>query len=182
MKLSILISTFLFFFTQSNQDAVYTYVSENGNVELVFDLALGAMNAQTDKAQSGLDIKSDEVDFVIKVNSFRFSNPILEQQFKHVYMESDKYPETVFNGQIKGGINFKSTAPQNVKVNGVLDMHGVKKAKIIPAVITVKNDQIHVVTDFVIKASEHNIDIPTSFFNNGKDEIKVNMNVTYKKK
>jgi polyisoprenoid-binding protein YceI len=178
--LSSIIVFFLLATTQKNT-LESAYSSKNGKVALFFDLTVGQMNANTNQAQSTLDIQRDAILFNIKVSAFKFSNPILEQQFKEVYMEVDKYPETTFAGKIKQKLNFKTKTPQKVMVDGVLGMHGVTKPRVIPATITIEGDKIRVISDFTVKASDHKIDIPSAFFANGKDEIKVNLDITYTK-
>lgn len=159
-----------------------TFVAKNGKVLLAFDLVLGKMEASNQNTLSTIDVKSDAVSFNISVNSFNFSNPILEKQFKEVYMEVDKYPHTTFTGKIVEKIDFKSTKTQKVTVDGVLGMHGVNKKRMIPALVTVQKDKIRVNSDFLVKASDHNIAIPAGFFSNGKDEISVKLDVDYIKK
>lgn len=157
------------------------YHTLKGEVGLYFDLMVGKMKANTSEAKSSLDVKSDAVIFNMNVKSFHFDNPILEQQFKDVYMEADKYPVTSYMGKIKKGIDFNTTAPQHLEVEGTLSMHGISKKRTIPATITVKGNQIHVKSEFLVNASDHNIEIPTAFFTSGKDEIKVALDVTYQK-
>ena len=171
----------IFWVNSENSPTVNAYSSKNGKVSLFFDLTVGQMTANTNQAQSTLDISRDAVLFNMKVSSFKFSNPILEQQFKQVYMEVDKYPETTFIGKIKQKIDFKSKAPQKVMVEGTLGMHGVTQPRTIPATMTFEADKIRVVSEFMVKASDHKIEIPPVFFSNGKDEIKVSLDVTYSK-
>ncbi|NJL11843.1 MAG: YceI family protein [Microscillaceae bacterium] len=157
------------------------YQTQTGDVGLIFDLTLGEMKASTDKATSTLDFSAEEVHFSMEVNSFRFENPLLEKQFKEVYMESDKYPKTTFIGKFKQVIDFNSPKAQAVEVNGTLQMHGISKSRTIPAVITVKEGKLHVRSEFLVKASDHGINIPSVFFTSGKDEIKVVLDADYVK-
>ncbi|MCU0447309.1 MAG: YceI family protein [Microscillaceae bacterium] len=179
----LLLSVSVFFLWINNPQNTFntSYSSKNGKVGLFFDLTVGQMNATTNQAQSTLDIQRDAILFNIKVDAFKFSNPILEQQFKEVYMEVDKYPETTFVGKIKQKLDFKNKAPQKVMVEGTLGMHGVSRPRTIPATMTLEGDKIRVISDFMVKASDHKIDIPSAFFANGKDEIKVSLDITYTK-
>ncbi len=159
------------------------YHTQKGEVDLHFDLMVGKMKANTNQASSSLDIKSEAVIFNMKVASFEFDNSIIEQQFKDVYMEADKYPQTSFVGKIKKGINFNSKSVQHVEVEGVLAMHGISKKRTISASITVlEGNRLHVKSEFTVLASEHDINIPVSFFTNGKDEIRVVLDAIYEKK
>jgi polyisoprenoid-binding protein YceI len=159
------------------------YHTQKGEVGLHFDLMVGKMKANTNEASSSLDIKSEAVIFNMKVKSFEFDNSIIEQQFKEVYMEADKFPDTSFMGKIKKGVNFNTKAAQHVDVEGTLAMHGINKKRTIPAVITVLDgNRIHVKSEFTVLASEHSINIPSAFFSNGKDEIKVVLDAIYEKK
>lgn len=181
MKLASILSILFFVFFQTKDDSSSSYSTKAGKVILFFDLTVGQMNASTNKANSTLDIQTDAVLFNMKVRSFEFSNPILEQQFKEVYMEVDKYPETTFVGKFKEKINFKIKTPQKVNVVGTLGMHGITVPKTIPATITIDGDKVKIVSTFMVRASEHKIEIPAAFFASGKDEIKVTLDALYTK-
>jgi hypothetical protein len=182
MKKTALWGICIVFFCIASAPIAPSYSTKAGKVKLGFDLTVGQMEASTNKASSTLDLQSEAVLFNMKIAGFEFSNPILEQQFKETYMEVDKYPETTFIGKIKEKVNFGNKLPQKVTVIGTLGMHGVTKPKVISAVLTVLSaTQIKVLSDFKIKASDHKIDIPAVFFNEGKDEIKVNIDAIYTK-
>lgn len=183
MNLStISIILFTFFGLNLTSPTFYSYSTKTGNVSLFFDLTVGEMTASTSEAHSTIDIRTDAVIFNMKVESFAFSNPILEQQFKEVYMEVQKYPETTFAGKIRGSLDFNNPNPQKVIVDGILGMHGVTKPRSIPATFILSSDgRARVVSEFTVKASDHDINIPTSFFNSGKDEIVVKIKADYVK-
>ncbi len=178
------IAAFIYMLMLSNapqSDAIETYNMHDGKVNLSFDLHLGKMTANSEDVSSSFSIQDEKVIFNVGINSFRFSNPVLDHQFKHVYMEVEKFPKTTFEGTISEPIDLKSVSPQKVIVNGVLKMHGVTQTKQIPAIITVRNDEIEVDSEFIVKASEHGISIPSSYFVSGEDKIKVGIDVIYKK-
>ncbi|NJO03809.1 MAG: YceI family protein [Bacteroidia bacterium] len=158
------------------------YSTRDGKVALHFDLTIGQMEAHTQDVQSTLDVGTEAVIFTIQVKSFLFNNPILEKQFKNVYMEVDKFPETHFRGKIQGKIDFTTQAPQSTTVIGTLMMHGQSQPKEIPATFTLEGEQVRVVSQFPIRASEYGVTIPAAFFTHGKDEILVSIDVVYAKK
>lgn len=162
-------------------DGPEVYNTKEGQVDLAFDLTLGKMKGSSKEVNSTINVKADEVVFNIKVQSFAFQNALIEQQFKDVYMEVGKFPETSFIGKINGNVDFKSRSPQQVMVDGTLSMHGVSKRKQIPAIITVNGRNISVLSNFIVNASDYQINIPANYFTDQKDEIKVTLDVIYEK-
>ena len=139
------------------------------------------MSANTDHVYSILDLNAEAVIFNVDIESFQFNNPLVEQQFKTVYMEVDKFPKTTFVGKLAKKIKLDSREEQEIKVNGILEMHGIDTQRKIQAIVLVSDEEITVKSEFMVDASAHGIDIPAELFTDGKDEIKVVLNAAYKR-
>ena len=155
--------------------------SKKGEVALSFNLSLGQMSANTDHIYSILDLNAHAVIFNVDIESFHFNNPLVEQQFKTVYMEVDKFPKTTYVGKLAKEIDLDNREEQHIEVNGVLEMHGVSTQRKINASVQVSDDEIEVKSKFMVNASSHGIDIPAELFTDGKDEISVILNAAYKR-
>ena len=53
----------------------------------------------------------------------------MQEHFNENYLESDKYPKSVFKGKITNidKVNFQKDGNYPILVNGILEIHGVKK-------------------------------------------------------
>jgi polyisoprenoid-binding protein YceI len=156
--------------------------TQTGQITLHFDMSVGNMNGKTQKAVSSLDLDKSEVIVKLKFNTFEFNNPMLEDQFHNTYLETKKFPESNFKGKFNKKLTSTNKQPQKVIVEGNLTMHGVTKMQKIPITITFDNPNLATAKgEFKIKASHYKINIPNFYFQNGKDEIRIELNATYKK-
>ncbi len=159
------------------------YSTSSAQVSMTLALSITTSAGSNKQAESSIDMDKQMVKFSLKIRDFKFDNSFVENAFEESYMEAGSYPEAVFQGKLKNPINLKSKSAQKIDIVGDLMMHGVKKTKTITAHITVISaTQIKVVSDFVVKASDHKIDISASMFANGRDEIKSTLNAIYQKK
>ena len=91
-------------------------------------------------------------------------------------MESEKYPNATFKGNIEGKYDLKKDGIYNVIAVGDLEVHGKKQARKIPSQITVKNGKTSIKSSFDIKLEDHNVEIPSLMFQKIAETIKVDMN------
>jgi polyisoprenoid-binding protein YceI len=76
-------------------------------------------------------------------------------------MESSKFPNAMFKGKIQEKIDFKKEGTYDVTAKGVLEMHGVKKEKILKGKLTIGKDQLTLLCDFDVKLVDYKIEVPT---------------------
>jgi polyisoprenoid-binding protein YceI len=85
----------------------------------------------------------------------------MQEHFNEDYMESDKYPNTVFKGKINEKVDYTKNGVNNVTVTGTMDMHGVQKTITIPGTITIQNGVIFLTAKFDVKLTDYNIKVPS---------------------
>lgn len=159
------------------------YSTNIAQIDMVLALSIATSAGNNKQATSAIDTEKHTVRFSMKIRDFKFDNYFVENAFEESYLEAAKYPEAVFQGKLKTPINLKAKTAQKIEVVGDLMMHGIKKSKTITATVTVVSaSQIKVSSDFVVKASDHKIDISPTMFANGRDEIKAHLSATYQKK
>ena len=88
-------------------------------------------------------------------------------------MESDKYPQALFEGRIIEDFNFLRDGLFNIRAKGNLSIHGVTQERIIKCELVVKNNIATVKANFTVLLSEHNIQIPKVLHEKLANEIKV---------
>jgi polyisoprenoid-binding protein YceI len=108
-----------------------------------------------------VNITSGEIAVKIRNVSFHFQNKLMEEHFNENYMESSKFPNATFKGKMQENIDFKKEGTYEVSAKGILEMHGVKKEKILKGKLTIGKDQLILICDFEVKLVDYKIEVPT---------------------
>lgn len=125
-----------------------------------------------------MSINSGEFDVSVLNTSFKFPKELMQEHFNEDYMESSKYPKTVFKGKINEKIDYLEDGVHNITVTGVMDMHGVQKTITVPGTLTVKNGKIYVYAKFTLKMEDYNIKLPSVLSVNVADHVDVTITAT----
>jgi len=128
-----------------------------------------------------LDAATGQLEFMVLVKAFEFKRALMQEHFNENYMESDKYPKSVFKGKITniGNINFSKDGTYPVTVKGILDMHGVKKEVESKGTLTVTGDTIAAEAGFEVLLADFNIAIPGVVSDKISKTVKINVNCKY---
>jgi polyisoprenoid-binding protein YceI len=86
----------------------------------------------------------------------------MQDHFNENYMESEKYPKSIFTGTITNisSVNFKKDGLYHVNVKGVLEIHGVKKNVETTGMFSISNGSITATANFNVALRDYNIDVP----------------------
>ncbi len=131
------------------------------------------IKAESKDIKALINVKTNDVAFLIGNTSFQFENKLMQEHFNEKYMESEKYPMSTFKGKINERVDFTKDGVYNVTVTGMLNIHGVEKVRTITGVITVSNGTIHIKSDFKVLVKDHNIEIPKLVLAKIAEEISV---------
>ena len=103
----------------------------------------------------------------------------MQEHFNENYLESDKFPKATFKGVIENSKNILFTNDNviNVKVNGLLTMHGISKQITIPAAIKIKNGEISALSNFIISLDDYAIKIPSVVSESINKKINVQISI-----
>jgi polyisoprenoid-binding protein YceI len=114
------------------------------------------------------------------MTTFHFKRALMEEHFNENYMESAKFPKTKFKGTIEG---FKKemlkAAPVNVKITGVLSVHGVDKTITVPGTIGLENGSIVGTSKFKVTPEDYGITIPSVVREKIGKEMEITVKTTY---
>ena len=127
-----------------------------------------------------MSIATGEFDVEVSNAFFEFKKELMKEHFNEDYMESAKYPKTIFTGKIKGTVDYLQDGTYNVSVSGTMNMHGVKKDITVPGTITVKGSVIFVYAKFNVKIEDYNIKLPAFLTINVADNVDVTITATMK--
>lgn len=169
----------LYLLVAADAEAQELLYAKNFETSFFSEARFENIEAVSTKGTSVLDKKRGEVAFKIPIQSFRFSNGLMQEHFNENYMESDKFPYATFKGKMTEGTDLSENGTYNVLVNGQLSVHGITKTRTIAGVVVVKDGQIQITAAFIVPVQDHKIRIPNDKLSNISQDIKVKVKAVY---
>ena len=155
------------------------YISEKSNIVFFSSALLEDIEARNEKAKSVFNADNGDIVFSIPVNQFQFAKSLMQEHFNEKYMESDKYPTTIFKGKV---LDFeKGSENNNVWTEGELEIHGVKRNVKIQGNLIFKGERVIIESKFIVKLEDYEIEIPKLLFHKIAEEVEVTVNFEYKR-
>ena len=107
----------------------------------------------------------------------------MQEHFNENYLESNVYPKSTFEGQIK---NFSlEELNQDFKeheIKGVLTIKSVNNNITTKAKIRKIDEKIELTSGFSVMLSDYKVKIPKIVFKKIDEEVKINLNFVYERK
>jgi len=153
------------------------YMAKSGNVSFYSDAPMEKIEAKTQKASSIFDKESQQIVFVIPINSFEFKKSLMQEHFNENYLETEKYPTATFKGKVNGYEDREGI--QEVVAEGELIIHGVSKKVRLPGTLEQHGDSIRVSATFITLLEDYKIKVPKLVFLKIAEKIEVKINFTY---
>lgn len=154
------------------------FTSTSSDVSFESKTPMEDIYAQTKKAKAAVNVKTKKVLIKIKMISFKFEKPLMEEHFNEKYVETEKYPNASYVGVIQGEDDLTKDGTYNVKVKGSLDIHGVKQERTLDGVLTVAGGTVDLKTDFTIALKDHKIKVPKVVVKNIAEVVNVKAQFT----
>ena len=122
--IAVLLASFAFVQVQAQKE--YSTKSATVRFIAVDDKDIDAINT---KAVSRLETNG-KLSFIMLMKDFSFEMDLMQKHFNDEYIESDKFPRGIFNGQITNikSVNFAKDGSYPILVKGNMQVHGVNKA------------------------------------------------------
>ncbi|MCF3110329.1 YceI family protein [Niabella sp. CC-SYL272] len=138
------------------------YFTKNGTVSFEAGTALEDIIATNKTAASVLDAATGRIEFAVLVRGFEFRRALMQEHFNENYMESSKYPKSVFKGKIVnlGEISFQKPGNYPVTVRGTLEIHGVKKEITTTGSLRISGTSVLALAKFPVTIADYKISIP----------------------
>ena len=92
------------------------------------------------------------------LKSFLFRKELMQEHFNENYVESDKFPKSVFKGSFTGDV--VAGKVNTIQVQGVLSLHGVEKNFSTSARLELKDEGLSGVSKFQLTPEDFKITIP----------------------
>ncbi|NOR88377.1 MAG: YceI family protein [Bacteroidales bacterium] len=171
------------FVVSVGQLSAQRFMTKNGFVKFYSETPMETIEANNHQVNSAYDYTSGVFVFKVLMKSFEFEKALMQEHFNENYVESDSYPVASFKGEIVNNseINLTKKGPIEVKVKGVMKMHGVTKDIEATGTMDLQDDLIHATAKFDIKPSDFDIKIPGAVVKNIAEAVEVTVDVELKK-
>lgn len=105
----------------------------------------------------------------------------MQEHFNENYLESDKFPKSVFKGRIDdlSKIDFSHEGKYIATVTGLLTIHGETKTVTSSATFNVQNESVSAVAEFSIELADYKIRIPSLVKDKISKTVKIKVNLNY---
>jgi hypothetical protein len=169
----------LFAFTLKTK-AQDVFITANATVAFYSESTIENIDANAKNVAAAINIKNRKVYFKVKNTAFKFKSSLMEEHFNENYMESEKFPYSIFNGEIveDKNIDLSKDGTYEVWVQGKLNIHGVEKEYKTKAIIVKQNDKIKATATFPVKIADHKIKVPSVVGANVAEEVNVKIEAT----
>lgn len=160
------------------------YMTKNGHIKFYSETPVETIEADNHQVNSALDIQTGDFVFKVLIKSFKFEKALMEEHFNENYLESEKYPNSTFQGKVTNlaQINFTKEGTYEATIEGDLTIHGVTKKISEKGTFTVKaGDKIQGSSKFNVKPADYDIKIPGAVVKNIAETIEVTVNVELSK-
>ena len=138
------------------------YMTKNGYIGFFSHTSMEDIKGDNNQVVGALDISTGEMVFQALIKSFHFDRALMEEHFNENYMESDKFPKSVFKGKITNlaSVDFSKNGTYNVTVEGDLTIHDITNKISTKGIIEVVSGGINANSKFNIVPEDYQINIP----------------------
>jgi len=170
----------LFVFISLNISA-QKFMTKNGYIGFFGHTPMEDIKADNNQVASILDTSTGELVFQVLMKSFHFEKALMEEHFNENYVESEKFPKSVFKGKITNlsEVSFAKPGTYNVTVEGEINIHNVSKPISAKGTLEVKKEGIIAKSKFNIKPEDYNITIPGVVREKIAKEMEVTLEMNY---
>jgi polyisoprenoid-binding protein YceI len=151
------------------------YFTRDGKVKFFSDASMEKIEATNKSATAVLDAATGKMEWKVLIKGFLFEKALMQEHFNENYMESTKYPNATFKGEITNlsEVNLSKDGTYTAKVKGKMSIHGVEKDVETTGTVKVGGGTVTINSNFFVKCSDHNIKIEAGKVANIANEIKV---------
>lgn len=158
------------------------YFTKSGHIWFHSEAPLETIEAHNRQVTSILDAATGEMVFKVRMKSFQFEKALMQEHFNEKYVDSDKYPEATFKGNIVNLSNVdlgRRFGTYSVTVKGDLTIHGVTQPIETKGTITVIDNKVTAKAVFPAKLDDFNIKIPGAVKDNIAETVDITVEMEY---
>jgi len=159
------------------------FITKTGHIKFFSESSMEKIEAHNRQVNAALNTATGEFVFKVLMKSFEFEKALMQEHFNENYVESDKFPNATFTGNVFNinEVNFGKDGIYQVGVQGDLTIHGVTKPVSAKGSLEVKEGKIIGKAKFNILLSNYNIKIPGAVVNNISNNIEITVEVNLEK-
>ena len=185
MKNSIkIIALIIIGLLSSNTGHSQIFVTKNGNIKFYSETPMETIQANNNQVNAALNTQTGDMVFKILIKSFQFPKALMQEHFNENYLESDKFPNSIFKGKVTNlpTIDFSKEGTYDALIEGDMTLHGVTQKISEKGTFTVKpGDIIHGTSKFNVKPADYEIKIPGAVVKNIAEAIEVTVDIELSK-
>ncbi len=178
-----LLLLFILFF---NQQLIFSQQFYTDKGVTKFDgskAAFEPIKANNNNTVSIIDSFTGQIAAVILISDFDFRLGLMQEHFNENYLESNVYPKSTFEGQIKNfSLKELNQDFKEYEIKGVLTIKGVNNDITTKAKIRKIDEKIELSSGFSVMLSDYKVKIPKIVFKKIDEEVKINLNFVYERK
>ncbi len=179
-KTTAVLSVLLFAASLANAQK---YMTKGGNISFFSETPVEKIQAENRQVNSALDFATGNFVFKVLIRGFEFEKALMQEHFNENYMESEKFPNSTFNGKITNiaEVNLGKDGVYKVVIEGDLSIHGVTNKVKVNGTLEVKGGKVLGNATFNVAPKDYDIAIPKAVIKNISEAIKVDVNVSLDK-
>lgn len=155
------------------------FLTEKGTISFFSDAAIEDIKAENTMVGSLFNSATGELVFIVKIKDFIFPKALMREHFNEKYMETEKFPKSLFTGKLKG-YDVAVKGEQNVTATGKLTIHGITRDVQVPGTIVFDSGKAMMKGKFMVALKDYDIKIPKLVWQNIAEEIEVKIDFVYK--
>mgnify|MGYP001168719566 CR=1 FL=1 len=152
------------------------FIDKSGKISFYSEAPLENIEAKHTGVNAILNTSTNEIAFIVPIRGFNFEKELMQEHFNEKYLESDKYPNASYKGNIVDSIDWSVPGTYTVSTTGTFSLHGVEKEINEKGAFTVDGNKINLQSQFKIAIADYNISIPKLLFQNIADTVLVTLN------
>ena len=151
------------------------YFTKSGKIDFFSTTPVEDIKALNKSVSAVLDVNTGNIQFSILMKGFQFKKGLMQEHFNDSYVESDKFPNSEFKGQIinNNEINYSKNGNNTAKVKGMLTIHGVTNEIETTGTLSVKDGKINLNAVFHLLVADYKISVPALVRDNIAKKIKI---------
>ena len=179
-KFTIILAVILLTSTLANAQK---FMTKTGSIKFFSDTPVEKIEAVNRQVNSALDFSTGNFVFKVLIKGFEFKKALMQEHFNENYMESEKFPNSTFNGKITNikDVNLSKDGVYKVVAEGDLSMHGITNKVKVNGTLEIKGGKVIGKATFNVAPKDYNITIPKAVINNISETIRVDVNISLDK-
>jgi len=159
MKKAILVSAALLIVVLASGQ---NYMTKTGYIGFYSHTPVEDIKGDNNQVASVLNMATGELVFQVLIKSFHFEKALMEEHFNENYMDSEKFPRSVFKGKIAGfsTATYSKPGKYDITVEGELTIRDVTQKVTAKGTLEVAEGVINASSKFNIAPEDYKIEIP----------------------